>query len=162
MPEPSKPEPTPTVSPSKWWVAWWLYSSASLVESIFFLDSELISTVIATTFDSATVQSTKKMLLLIVWFVDYPVPSMHRIAEPNIAILNWNTIPPSAHVIHCPKSIQVFLIYYKVSRYLLTYRLLFIHILGSTATFYDILWKLEMSLGQCTKQSSDNSPYTVQ
>jgi ABC-type arginine/histidine transport system permease subunit len=51
--------------------------------------------------------------------------------------------------VHSPKSIQVFIIYYKVSRYFLIYREIFLHILGNTATFYNILGKLDMSLGQC-------------
>jgi hypothetical protein len=59
----------------------------------------------------------------------------------------WNVsrMTGKLFMVHCPKSIQVFIIYYKVSRYFLINRELFLHILGSTATFYTILWKLKMS-----------------
>jgi hypothetical protein len=53
----------------------------------------------------------------------------------------------------CPKSIQVCIIFYKVSRYFLIYHELFLHtrILGSTATFYNIFWKHKMSYGTVYK-----------
>jgi hypothetical protein len=80
------------------------------------------------------------------WWINFISSSMNRgsthNAQPDCLI--EKEITSNYNV---PKAFQVFIIYYKVSRYFLTYVEILCDILGSTATSNKILWKLERRLG---------------
>jgi hypothetical protein len=57
--------------------------------------------------------------------------------DNNLVITTNDEVHKDTYTV--PKAFQVLIIYYKVSRHFLVYRELFQHILGSTATIFNIL-----------------------